>query len=79
MQTIGSITLWDAHSGALIASMNVQKNEFDELLLQSVHPTFSFEFDCALYGLQEGGVNHESIDDDNGIPYINWQFDAVTQ
>jgi hypothetical protein len=77
MTTIGSITLWDANSGALIASMNVQKNEFDELLLQSGHPTLSFEFDCALYGLQEGGVNHDSIDDDDGNPYINWQFTAV--
>ena len=77
MQTIGSITLWDANSGALIASMNVQKNKFDELRLQSDHPTLSFEFDCALYGLQEGGVNHDSIDDDDGNPYINWQFKAV--
>ena len=77
MQTIGNITLWDANSGALIASMNVQKNKFDELQLQSEHPTLSFEFDCALYGLQEGGVNHDSIDDDDGNPYINWQFTAV--
>ena len=79
MTTIGSIILWDANSGALIASMNVRKNEFNELWLQSWHPTLSFEFDCALYGLQDGGVNHDSIDDEDGNPYINWQFDAMTQ
>lgn len=40
--------------------------------LYVTHPTFGFEFDCALYGYQEGGVSTDTIDDDDGVPFMRW-------
>ena len=44
--------------------------------LYATHPTFGFEVECALYGYQEGGVDSDTIDDEDGNPYMQWR---VTQ
>lgn len=37
------------------------------------HPTFHFEFECALYGYQEGGVSTDTISDmDSDTPFMYW-------
>lgn len=41
--------------------------------LHATHPTFQFEVDCALYGYQEGGVDCDTIDDDD-TPYMTWRM-----
>lgn len=38
------------------------------------HGSWVHEFECALYGYLEGGVDHDTIDDDDGSPYIHWQI-----
>lgn len=41
--------------------------------LYAAHPTFQFECDCALYGYQDGGVDADTIEDQNGNPYMQWK------
>lgn len=41
--------------------------------LYATHPTFQFECDCALYGYQDGGVDADTIDDADGVPYMQWR------
>jgi hypothetical protein len=37
-----------------------------------VYHNFSFQIDCALYGLNEGQVEFDTIEDDEGKPYVRW-------
>jgi hypothetical protein len=37
-----------------------------------IYQNFSFQIDCALYGLNEGQVDHDTIEDDDGKEYIRW-------
>lgn len=63
------ITLKDM-SGVVVACAPITTDEHGYLYAD--HPTFGFEVDCALYGYQDGGVDHDVIEDDDGVPYIQW-------
>ena len=65
------ITLTDTNGKALACSL-VKRDQYGYLVLEDDHPTFGFELECALYGYQEGGVSTDTIDDDDGNPYIVW-------
>ena len=60
--------------GNTIAQVPVTTDEHGYLYAE--HPTFDHEVECALYGYQEGGVNADTIEDENGIAYIRW---SITQ
>jgi hypothetical protein len=60
--------------GAQIAVAPITTDEHGYLYVN--HPTFEFEFECALYGYQEGGVSSDTIDNDDGEPYIRWVVEA---
>ena len=58
-------------TGELIATAPILVDDAGYLLIE--HATFDFEFDCALYGYQEGGVSTDTIDDmDSGEPLMRW-------
>jgi hypothetical protein len=57
-------------NGDLIAQVPITTDEHG--YLYAAHPTFEHEVDCALYGYQEGGVDADTIEDENGIAYIRW-------
>jgi hypothetical protein len=60
-----------AIDGKHIATAPITTDEHGYLLIE--HHTFDFEFDCALYGYQEGGVSTDIIDDmDSGEPLMRW-------
>ena len=65
------ITLTDTN-GKPFATSLVKRDAYGDLVLAEEHPTFNFEFECALYGYLEGGVSTDTIDDDDGKPYIVW-------
>ena len=67
------ITLYSM-DGAQIAAAPITTDKYGYLHVS--HPTFGFEVDCALYGYQEGGVSTDTIDDDDGNPYIRWTVEA---
>jgi hypothetical protein len=58
-------------TGELIATAPIIVDADGYLSIE--HSTFDFEFDCALYGYQEGGVSTDTIDDmDSGEPLMRW-------
>lgn len=59
-----------AIDGKHIATAPITTDEYGGLCV--THPTFGFEFECALYGYQEGGVSTDTIDDDDGVPFMRW-------
>lgn len=74
------VTAWEKINlrdmkGELIASVPITRDEYGYLWAE--HPTFEFELECALYGYQEGGVHADTIDDENGKPYIQWAVAAA--
>jgi hypothetical protein len=67
------IVLFDM-AGGHIAQAPITTDKHGYLYVN--HPTFEFEFECALYGYQEGGVSTDTIDNDDGEPYIRWVVEA---
>jgi hypothetical protein len=63
--------------GDIVALVPITLDEYGYLYAH--HPTFSFEVECALYGYQDGQVMHDSIDDDNGDPYIFWAVEEAPE
>jgi hypothetical protein len=65
------IKLSDIKTNEVIAVAEIKMDEYGYLYLDQ-GSTFDFEFECALYGYQEGRVNTDTIDDDDNKPYIRW-------
>lgn len=56
--------------GKQLAAVKVQETE--DGVLYADHPTFYFEVEIALCVHREGGVDTDTIDDENDVPYIRW-------
>jgi hypothetical protein len=56
--------------GDAIAQVPVTTDEHGYLYAD--HATLGHEVECALYGYQEGGINTDVIEDENGVAYIRW-------
>jgi hypothetical protein len=67
------ITLYSM-DGAQIAKVPVTTDEHGYVFAD--HPTFYFEVEIALCVHREGGVSTDTIDDDDGNPYIRWTVEA---
>lgn len=64
-------------AGDIVALVPITTDEYGYLYAN--HPTFSFEVECALYGYQDGQVMRDSIDDDDGKPYIFWAVEEAPE
>lgn len=62
--------------GGHIAQAPITTDEYGGLCVTHPNPALAFAFECALYGYQEGGVSEDTIDDDEGEPYIQWVVEA---
>lgn len=59
--------------GAKLAEGKIFEDRHGYLYISERASAFDFELDVALYGYQEGRISSDTIDDDNGMPYIQWE------
>lgn len=54
----------------LVAFVQITKDKSGYLYAE--HPTFQDECEAALYGYQDGGINGDTIQDEDGVDYMKW-------
>lgn len=58
--------------GSVIAQAPVTVDEHGYLYVNPDDDAYAFEFDCALYGFQEGQTSTGNFTDDNGDVCAHW-------
>ena len=56
----------------LVAFVQITKDKSGYLYAE--HPTFQDECEAALYGYQDGGINGDTIQDEDGVDYMKWHI-----
>ena len=69
------LTFRDAHSGREVLKVEAIQNEdgfYQVDTSTTTYKTFDFIIECALYGINEGCVFFDSVDDELNKPYVFW-------